>query len=120
MTFGIWEWVRLISYAVSLPAAFYLSMRMARRGDAPLSMLLAVLACLFGWYLVDLTMVSVGMSSRETRNLATPLTVVVAGNLSAMTLSELRKHAMERRIRELGAKLDGNGDTGNMNHAHSH
>lgn len=118
MTFGIWEWVRLTAYVVSLPAAFYLSFRFARRGDSPLSMLLAGLACLFGWYLVDLTMVSIGMSSRETRNFATPLTVFVAGSLSVMTLRELRKHAADGRFRRLGANLDGN--TNEMSHANSH
>lgn len=119
MTFGIWEWMRIIAYAVSVPAACYLSLRFAHRKDAPLSMLMAGLACLFGWYLVDLTMVSVGISSRETRNVATPITVFAAGSLAAVTMRELRQHALEKRVRRMGATLDGNGNTDGMSHANS-
>lgn len=122
MTFGIWEWVRVVAYAVSVPAACYLFFRFMHRGDMPLAMLMAGIACLFGWYLVDLTMVSVGLSSRETRNFATPITVFAAGSLATVTLRELRQHALEKRIRRLGATLDGNGNgnTNGMSHANSH
>ncbi len=113
MTFGIWEWVRIIAYAVAIPASCYLSFRLAHRGDKPLSMMFAGLTILFGWYLLDLTMVSVGMSSRETRNFATPITVFTAGSLAVMVIRELRQHATEQRIRRLWAQpVNGNPQPG--------
>lgn len=103
MIFGIWEWVRVTCYVIGIPAAVYLAFRFGHRHETSFSMLLAGLACLFSWYLIDLTLVATGMSSRDMRNLATPLTVFTSGSLIAMTFREVRLHRLEKRIRNLGA-----------------
>lgn len=119
MTFGIWEWMRIIAYVISLPAACYLAFRFARHGDALLAMLLAGLACIFGWYLFDLTLISAGLSSRETRNFATPLTVFTAGSLVALSMREMRLHGAEKRLRRLQANVS-TGDDSRGSYADGH
>lgn len=99
MPFNPWEWIRLVCYACAAPAAIYLALRAGHRHDAIFALLWCGFALLFGWYLFDLTMVSLGVSSRETRNFGTPITVFATGGVVSLALRELRVQWSERRLR---------------------
>lgn len=111
MTFNVWEWIRLICYVSATPAACYLAVRAGHRHDGMHALLWSGLASLFSWYLLDLTMLSIGISSRETRSFATPLTVFATGGVVALALRDLRIQWSERRLcadlARLGASLNG-------------
>jgi uncharacterized membrane protein YqjE len=75
-----------------------------RRGNIVHALLMAGLACMFAWYLVDLTMLSVGLSSRETRNFATSITVFVTGAILLIFKREVRMNRMEKSRRVATSK----------------
>ncbi len=106
MTFNVWEWLRLICYASATPAACYLAVRASHRHDGMQALLWSGLALMFGWYMIDLTMISAGISSRETRSFATPITVFVSGGIVSMALREMHMHLRERRLRDELTQLE--------------
>ena len=99
MEFSIYEWIRLLCYACAMPSCAYLALRSAHRRDGITVMMWGGLALMFSWYLVDLTLVSAGASSRETRNMATPLIVFATGGIVSVAIREIRQHWGEKKVR---------------------
>ena len=96
----------MLCYTGAVPAACYLALREGHRRDGMFVLLWSGLALMFGWYLVDLTMLSAGISSRGTRNFATPITVFVAGGIVSIALREMHTHVRERRLRNELVQLE--------------
>ena len=71
-----WEITRLICYTISAPLLLWLALGMLRDRARALGLFLLSICLLFTWYMVDVTLVSSGASTRETRNLATLLVVM--------------------------------------------
>ena len=105
MIFNAWEWIRLLCYTGAAPAAIYLALRAVHRRDGMFALFWCALALLFAWYLLDLTMVSLGISSRETRNFATPITVFATGGVVSLALLEARIQWSEQRARKELARI---------------
>lgn len=105
--FNVWEWIRLLCYVCVVPSACYLAVRAYNRHEGMHTLMWSGMALLFSWYLVDLTMVSLGISSRETRSFATPITVFVTGGIVVMALQQLRVQWHARQMRNSLAQLDG-------------
>lgn len=99
MQFSIYEWIRLLCYLCAMPACAYLSLRTAHRRDGTALLMWAGLTLMFSWYMVDLTLASAGTSSRETRNLATPLIVFATGGIVSVAFREMRVQWRERKLR---------------------
>lgn len=110
MTFSAWEWIRLLCYIGAVPAACYLALRSFHRRDGMFALLWCGLALMFSWYLLDLTMASIGLSNRETRSYATPIIVFTTGGIVSLALSELRAQwqasQLENELAQLGKTLN--------------
>ena len=73
-----WELTRLLCYTVAAPMLFYMALRMARSRQPAYALFFASISLLFVWYMVEVTLLSRGINTREYRPLATPLVVMAA------------------------------------------
>ena len=98
MTYGVWEWIRLISYAVSIVAFFYLALRRWHQHNWSGSLMHISLCLLFLWNMFDLTLLSMGLSTRETRSFATPIVVFVAGSAAALAGIDIYRRSGRQQL----------------------
>lgn len=99
MMYGVWEWVRLTSYAVSLVAFFYLALRRGHQHNWPAALMHLSIGLLFLWNMFDLTLLSMGLSTRDTRSFATPVVVFVACSAAAMAWIDIyQRRSIRRRL----------------------
>ena len=89
----VFEFVRLAGYTISAPLLLWIALGMARSRMHAQALFLLSICLLFCWYMVDVTMVSAGTSTRETRNTATLLVVMATCGAVWMAI----KHYQWRR-----------------------
>lgn len=100
MTFTMWEWTRLTCYLVSVVAVAFLTLRACQRREWPAVMAWLGLGMLFGWFVFDLTLASLGLSTRETRSFSTPILIFVTGALAVLARGEMRRQRHETRLKQ--------------------
>ncbi|MBP8293747.1 MAG: hypothetical protein KAX65_13310 [Caldilineaceae bacterium] len=71
-----WEITRLVCYTISAPLLLWLALGLLRDHARALGLFMLSICLLFTWYMVDVTLVSSGASTRDTRNFATLLVVM--------------------------------------------
>jgi len=86
MNFLAPELIRAIGYSIIIPSFVAIGNRAWRSHNYDLSILAATLALNYAWLFLDLTMVASGQSTRETRTIATPLTILVAFGAASLAL----------------------------------
>lgn len=106
MTFTLPEWTRLICYLVSVVAVAFLALRAYQRREWPAVMAWLGLGMLFGWFVFDLTLASMGLSTRETRSFSTPILIFVTGALVVLARGEMRRQRYETRLRREIREID--------------
>ncbi len=98
MTFSVFEWLRLTSYLIILIAAGFLAHRYASRRNWPTTLLFVAIWCFCGWLAIDLTLVSVGLSSRETRGWGSIFVVLLAASVVSLAVIELQQMRYARQL----------------------
>jgi hypothetical protein len=93
-----WEITRLVCYTISAPLLLWLALGLLRDRAQALGLFLLSIYLLFSWYMVDVTLVSSGASTRETRNLATLL--VVMATIGTVWMA-VERYQWRRRARNL-------------------
>lgn len=76
-----WEIVRMACYVVSVPTLLYLTLHSIHNRSYSFSALYGGLAMLLSWYVVEITIASTGINTREYRVIGTPLVIVIAASL---------------------------------------
>lgn len=71
-----WELTRLVCYTVGAPAALYVMLYMVRLRSYAWATFLGGLALLWIWYMVEITIASTGINTREYRVIGTPLVLM--------------------------------------------
>lgn len=93
-----WEITRLVCYTISAPLLLWLALGLLRDRARASGLFLLSICLLFSWYMVDVTLVSSGASTRETRNLATLL--VVMATIGTVWMA-VERYQWRRRARNL-------------------
>ena len=91
------EIVRLACYTIGAPLLLWMALGMMRSRMHAQGLFLLSISLLFVWYMVDVTMVSAGASTRETRNAATMLTVMATSGVVWMAIKHYKWQSRERR-----------------------
>lgn len=94
----IWELIRLICYTISVPVLMWLALGLLRARTRALGLFILSICLLFAWYMVDVTLVSSGASTRETRNLATLLVIMATIGTIWMAVERYQSHRKARNI----------------------
>lgn len=94
-----WEFARLACYALSAPALLYLAMHSARQRQFSHAWLYGSLSALFLWYMVEITIASSGINTREYRVIGTPMVMALTASVLAIAVDIWRE---ERRRRTHG------------------
>ncbi len=92
-----WELTRLLCYTIAAPMLFYMALRMARSRQPAYALFFASISLLFVWYMVEVTLLSSGINTREYRPLATPLVVMAALSSLWMVIDLRQFHRKGRR-----------------------
>jgi len=91
-----WEITRLVCYTVAAPLLLYIALRMARSRQLAYATFFVSISLLFMWYMVEVTLLSSGINTREYRIIATPL-VVAATTASLWMVLDLRRYKRRPR-----------------------
>lgn len=94
----LFEVTRLACYTISAPLLLWIALGMIRSRMHAQGLFLLSISLLFFWYMVDVTMVSNGTSTRETRNTATALVVMATGGVVWMAIKHYQWQRRGRRI----------------------
>lgn len=73
----IWEIVRMICYVIAAPALLYLALWLAHYRMHVAAVGLGALSALFVWYMIEITLASSGVNTREYRVIGTPMIVII-------------------------------------------
>lgn len=92
-----WEITRLACYTISAPLLLWIALGMMRSRMHAQGLFLLSISLLFFWYMVDVTMVSNGTSTRETRDMATALVVMATSGVVWMSIKHYQWQRRERR-----------------------
>ena len=106
MTFSGWEWTRLACYLVSGVAVALLTLRAYQRREWPAVMVWVGVGMLFSWFVFDLTLASMGLSTRDTRSYSTPILIFTTGALVVLAWGEMRRQRHEMRLRRQIRDID--------------
>lgn len=98
MTFAIAEWIRLVSYLTILVACAFLVHRFGARRNWPLATFCGSTGLFSIWLAVDLTLVSVGLSTRDTRSYGTMFVVLLACAVVFLAVAEIGQMRYERQL----------------------
>lgn len=69
------EIVRIICYVISAPTFLYVALGHIRRHDYVHGLMALFLSALFVWYMVEITLASSGINTREYRIIGTPMII---------------------------------------------
>ena len=72
------EAIRMFCYTVGVPAAAYIAIYLYRDGAKVWAYIFAAQAGLWLWYMAEITMIGMGMNTRDYRIIGTPMIVVIA------------------------------------------
>lgn len=94
-----WELTRLVCYTVAAPVLLYLSLAMARNRLYAQGCFYLAMSLLFAWFLLEVTLISADVNTREMRFMATPLVVLATGSAVWMLINLLhwRRAVCSRR-----------------------
>lgn len=98
MTFSVFEWLRLISYLIILVATGFLAHRYASRRNWPTTLLYVAIWLFCGWLAIDLTLVSIGLSSRDTRGWGSIFVVLLAASVVSLAIIEFQQMRYARQL----------------------
>ena len=73
-----WEVVRMVCYTASAPALLYLALAAGRQRQYARASFDAALSLLFVWYMVEISIASSGINTRQYRVIGTPMVVTIA------------------------------------------
>lgn len=88
-----WELLRLACYVVMAPALLYLTLYHARMRDVWLALLYGSMAVLVTWYVMEISLASTGVNTREYRVFGTPMVV----GMTVAVLGLVQRVRTERR-----------------------
>lgn len=71
-----WEITRLICYTIGAPTALYVMFYLVRARFYAWGVFLGGLGLLWVWYMVEITIASTGVNTREYRSIGTPLVMM--------------------------------------------
>lgn len=91
-----WEITRLVCYTIAAPLLLYMALRMARSRQLAYALFFFSISMLFTWYMVEVTLLSSGLDTRQYRIIATPL-VVMATMASAWMVFDMRRYHWRMR-----------------------
>lgn len=91
-----WEIVRLSCYVLSAPALLYLALHHAHARQFAYALFYGVLAMLFAWYVLEITIASTGINTREYRVIGTPMVMAITAALLAITVDVWRGERSRR------------------------
>lgn len=74
------EIVRIACYAIAAPAFLYVGLSHLRTHDYAYGVLSISLSALFCWYMVEITIASTGVNTREYRNIGTPMIIGITAS----------------------------------------
>lgn len=92
-----WEILRMICYTIAAPALLYLALWMARQHLYAQMCFYASLSLIFIWYMVEITLASTGINTREYRVIGTPMVVISTISAVWMAMNVLRVQRMQLR-----------------------
>lgn len=98
MTFATAEWARLVGYLTILVACAFLAHRYGAKRKWPLAALCGSTGLFSIWLAFDLTLVSIGLSTRETRGYGTVFVILLAGAAVALAATEIGQMRYERQL----------------------
>lgn len=76
-----YEITRLVCYTFAAPCALYLALYSFRVRDYWLALFYGSFAALMVWYVVEITLASTGINTREYRVVGTPMVIAIAAAL---------------------------------------
>lgn len=92
----IWELTRMFCYVISAPALFYLALWLARQHHYAQMCFTMSISLLFVWYMVEITIASTGVNTREYRVIGTPMVVTATIAAVWMVLNAIRIRRISR------------------------
>ena len=103
-----WEITRLVCYTIGAPAGLYVVFHLVRARAYSWAVLLGGLALLWVWYMVEITIASTGVNTREYRVIGTPMVIVstIALMVMAYQVRKLRRLPMSDYESKQGEDVD--------------
>ena len=91
----IWEVIRMFCYVLMAPSLLYLALYNARTHNHWCALLYGSMALLFTWYVIEISLASTGVNTREYRIIGTPMILAMTAAVLGLVLrvrSERRRH----------------------------
>lgn len=88
-----WEILRLACYVIVVPALLYLTLHNGRRRAYAYAAFFGSQTLLFAWYVVEITIASTGVNTREYRVIGTPMIVIMTAAI-VVIVGHLRREAI--------------------------
>lgn len=85
----LWEYVRMACYVVSAPALLHVALWLVHRRLYATAAGVAALSALFAWYMLEITLASTGINTREYRVIGTPMIVIITISV-LLTVARIR------------------------------